>query len=115
MDYPVWKVLCGAFTGAGGQTMVVSINGPDNVGMLYWAVFGWSGTDWQFVMKQRRAAVLTAGGSDIRETVAIYRAGDPRCCASGGTKTRVWHWNGSRLVGGPLEADCARKRGSGSE
>ena len=36
-----------------------------------------------------------------RETVSIYRDGDPRCCPSGGTKTRVWHWNGSRFVAGP--------------
>ena len=98
--YPVHRVLCGAFTGAGSQTMVASISGPNNVGMLYWAVFRWSGSEWQFLMKQRHAAVLTAAGSDIREAVDIYRAGDSRCCPSGGTKTRVWHWNGSRFVAG---------------
>jgi len=97
-DYPVYKVLCGAFTGAGSQTMVALISGPDNVGMLYWAVFSWSGSEWQFLMKQRQAAVLTAAGSDIRETVSIYRPDDPRCCPSGGTKARIWHWNGSRFV-----------------
>ena len=88
-DYPVWKVLCGAFTGVGSQAMIALISGPDNVGMLYWAVFRWSGTDWQFVMKQRHAAVLTAAGSDIRERLSNYRDGDPRCCPSGGTKTRI--------------------------
>jgi hypothetical protein len=98
--YPVHRVLCGAFTGAGSQTMVASISGPDNVGMLYWVVFRWSGSEWQFLMKQRHAAVLSAAGSDIRETVSIYRPGDPRCCPSGGTKVRIWHWNGSRFVAG---------------
>lgn len=102
-DYPVWKVLCGAFTGGGGQTMVVSINGPDNVGMLYWAVFRWSGSEWQLLMRQRQAAILTSVGSDIRETVSIYRPSDPRCCPSGGTRGRVWHWNGSRFVAGHSE------------
>ena len=33
--------------------------GPDNVGMLDWAVFRWSGSDWRLLMKQRQAAILT--------------------------------------------------------
>lgn len=99
--YPVHKVLCGAFTGAGSQTMVALISGPDNVGMLYWAVFSWTGSEWQLLMKQRRAAVLAAAGSDIRETVSIYREGDSRGGPTGGTKTRIWHWDGSRFVAAP--------------
>ena len=110
-DYPVYKVLCGAFTGAGSQIMVALISGPDNVGMLYWAVFSWSGSEWQFLMKQRRAAVLTAAGSDIRETVSIYRPDDPRCCPSGGTRTRIWHWNGSRFVAGLWQLATAENAG----
>jgi hypothetical protein len=98
--YPVWKVLCGAFTGAGSRVMVASISGSENVGMLYWAVFRWTGSEWRFLMKQRRAAVLTAAGSDIKETVSIYRPSDSRCCPSGGTTVRIWHWNGSRFVAG---------------
>ena len=81
--------------------MVASIYGPENVGMLDWAVFRWSGSDWQLLMKQRRAAILTAAGSDIKETVSIYRPDDSRCCPSGGTKARIWHWNGARLVASP--------------
>jgi hypothetical protein len=100
-------VLCGGFTGAANQTMVASISGPDNVGMLHWAVFRWSGSEWQFLMKQRHAAVLTAAGSDIREAVDIYREGDSRCCPSGGTKTRLWHWNGSRFVAAPWKQATA--------
>ena len=98
---PVHKVLCGSFAGPGSRTMVASLSGPDNVGMLYWAVFRWSGSDWELLLKRRQAAVLTAVGGDIRESVSIYRSGDPRCCPSGGTRVRVWHWNGSRLVAGP--------------
>ena len=99
--YPVWKVLCGAFAGTGSRTMVASISGLDNVGMLYWAVFRWSGSEWQFLMKQRHAAVLTADASDIRETWSIYRESDSRCCPSGGTKSRIWHWNGNRFTASP--------------
>ena len=96
---PVYKVLCGAFTGVGSKTMVVSLGGDGaSTGMVYWAVFRGSGSDWQFVMKQRQAAVLTAAGSDIREEVSIFRSGDSRCCPSGGTRSRIWHWNGSSFT-----------------
>ena len=80
--------------------MVASINGDSNLGMLYWAVFKWTGSEWQFLMKQRHAAILMAVGSDIRETWSIYLPNDSRCCPSGGTKARIWHWNG-RFVAGP--------------
>ena len=106
--YPVWKVLCGSFTGAGSRVMVASISGgPENVGLIYWAVFRWSGSDWRLLMKQRQAAILTAAGSDIRETVN-HREGDPRCCVSGGEKSRIWHWNGTRLVAGPWKLTLAK-------
>jgi hypothetical protein len=106
-SYPVWKVLCGAFTGAGSRVMVASISGQDNVGMLYWAVFRWSGSDWQFLMKQRQAAILSAAGSDIREEVSIYRPGDSRCCPSGGTKSRTWRWGGERFTASPWKTKPA--------
>jgi hypothetical protein len=96
---PVLKVLCGSFAGPGSRTMVASLNGPENVGMLYWAVFRWSGSEWQLLLKHRHAAVLKAAGGDIEETQSIYRPGDSRCCPSG-SKSRIWHWNGSRLVAG---------------
>jgi hypothetical protein len=86
---PVYTVLCGSFTGPGSRTMVVSLMGPGSSGMLDWVVFRWAGDAWQFLMKQHQAAVLTAAGSDIRETVSIFRAGDSRCCPSGGTKAHM--------------------------
>ncbi len=97
---PVGKVLCGSFTGPGSQTMVVSLVGPGNTGLIEWAVFRWAG-GWRFLMKQSAAASITGTGSDIRQTLPVYRPDDARCCPSGGTKTRIWHWNGSRLVAGP--------------
>jgi hypothetical protein len=103
MATAVGKVLCGSFTGPGSQTMVVSLGGQGSSGMLDWVVFRWDGTAWQFVMKQHRSAVLTAAGADIRETVSIFRPGDPRCCPSGGKKTRLWHWDGTRLIAGPWQ------------
>lgn len=76
---PVGKVLCGAFTGPGSQTMVVSLVGPGNTGLAEWAVFRWAGGVWQFLMKQPAAASITAAGSDIRQTLPIYRPTDSRC------------------------------------
>jgi len=98
---PVYKVLCGSFTGPGSRTMVVSIWGPGNSGPAEWAVFRWYGNTWQFLMKQPAAASITAAGNDIRQTLPIYRPNDPRCCPTGGTKSRLWHWNGSRFVASP--------------
>jgi len=107
---PVYKVLCGAFAGPGSQTMVVSLLGPGSTGMIDWVVFRSLGGEWQFLMKRHQAAVLTAAGSDIREKVWIFRSGDPRCCPSGGTKARIWHWNGTRFVAGPWKVTPAPKK-----
>jgi hypothetical protein len=98
---PVGKVLCGAFTGPGSQTMVVSLWGPGNSGWVTWAVFRWTGNAWEFLMKQPSASSITAAGPDIRQTLPIYRPSDPRCCPTGGTKSRIWHWNGKRFSASP--------------
>ena len=98
---PVYKVLCGSFTGPGSQTMVVSLFGPGSTGMIDWVVFRWDGNAWSFLMKRHQAAVLTAAGANIKETVSIFRPGDPRCCPSGGKKARIWQWDGTHFVAGP--------------
>jgi hypothetical protein len=101
VDGPVGKVLCGSFTGPGSQTMVVSLWGPGNTGFIDWAVFRWTGDAWEFLMKQPAAASITAAGPDIRQTLPIYRPSDSRCCPTGGTKSRIWHWNGSSFTASP--------------
>lgn len=94
-----YRAFCGAFTGPGSRTMVVTFLGP--TGPLDWAVFRWTGSAWQFLMRQPAGGSITAAGPDLRQTVSILLPGDPRCCPSGGTKSRIWHWNGSRFVAGP--------------
>ena len=96
---PVGEVLCGAFAGPGSNTMVVVLAGP--TGPLDWLVFRRTGDTWQLLMRQGAGASIRAAGSDLRQTISIYRPGDSRCCPSGGTKSRLWHWNGSRFVAGP--------------
>lgn len=78
--------------------MVVMLRGDGNTGFVYWVVFRWAGDAWQFLMKQTAGASITAAGSDIRQTLPIYRPSDPRCCPTGGTKSRIWHWNGTRFT-----------------
>jgi len=98
-----YRALCGAFAGPGSRTMVVTFLGP--TGPLDWAVFRWTGSTWQFLMRQPAGGSITAAGPDLRQTISIYRPGDSRCCPSGGTKSRLWHWNGSRFVSGPWMQD----------
>ena len=105
---PVGRVLCGSFTGPGTQTMVVSLWGDGNSGLVEWAVFRWTGGTWQFLMTQPAAASITAAGPDLRQTLPIYLPNDPRCCPTGGEKSRLWHWNGSRFVAGPWQAKKAK-------
>jgi hypothetical protein len=98
---PVYAVICGAFTGPGSQAMVVSLaTGGTSIPFGGWAVFRRSGGAWRLVMQQRNGAEVSAAGSGIRQTVGISRPGDPRCCPSGGTKSRIWRWDGTRLVAG---------------
>lgn len=78
--------------------MVVMLRGDGNTGFVYWVVFRWAGGAWQFLMKQTAGASITAAGSDIRQTLPIYRPSDPRCCPTGGTKSRIWRWNGTRFT-----------------
>jgi hypothetical protein len=95
----VAAVLCGAFAGQGSQVMVASFFGPGNVGLIDWAIFRLASGEWQLVLTRHEAARFAAVGTDIRETMDVYRSSDPRCCPSGGTRSQVWHWNGSRFVG----------------
>ena len=99
---PVWEVICGAFMGPGSQSMVVSLaTGGASAPFGGWAVFRLAGGTWQLVMQRRDGARVSAAGSDIRETVSIMREGDSHCCPSGGTRSRIWHWNGTRFTASP--------------
>jgi hypothetical protein len=99
---PVRQVLCGPFTGPGSNAMAVTIGAPTCWGIQNWAVFRFAAGDWQLVLNQPAYLVppLVAVGSDIQETTAVHRSGDPRCFFKGGTHARIWHWDGTQLVAG---------------
>jgi hypothetical protein len=99
---PVRQVLCGPFTGPGSNAMAVTIGAPTCWPIQNWAVFRFTAGDWQLVLNTPAYLVppLVAVGSDIRETTGVHRSGDPRCFFNGGTRARIWHWDGTRLVAG---------------
>jgi hypothetical protein len=94
----VFQVLCGPFAGPRSRIMVASYFGPGNSGVVDWAVFRAAGDLWQLVLTRHEGVRLAAVRSDFEEIMSVYRSGDPRCCPSGGTRSRVWRWNGSRFV-----------------
>ena len=98
---PVSKVLCGPFTGSGSQAMVAVFARGTCLPSSGWAVFSSTGGAWQLVLQRTGFSTLAAAGPDIRETVWVWRPNDPPCNPGGGSKSRLWHWNGSRLVAGP--------------
>ena len=101
---PVQQVLCGSFTGAGSEAMVVAIGAPTCWGTQRWAVFRFVG-GWQLVLDQPEWIFLpiVAVGNDLQVTSPVFRPGDARCLPSGGKHARVWHWDGSKVVAGPYK------------
>jgi hypothetical protein len=97
--------LCGAFLGPGSEAMVVSFVYPTCWPFQSWAVFGAGSGGWKLVKLIPAYLApgrhLVAVGGDIRETTVVHRPGDARCLPTGGTRTRTWHWNGSRFTSTP--------------
>ncbi len=102
LSTPVFGVICGAFMGPGSQTMVALLaSGGASNPFGGWAVFRVVEGNWQLVVERIGGGRITAAGPDLRETVWILREGDARCCPTGGTKARLWRWNGTRFAAGP--------------
>jgi hypothetical protein len=103
LEHPV-TVLCGAFLGAGSRAMAVTFTNGTCVPDTGWAVFRDAGGTWQLLDPPGEVKdvilPLTAAGNDIREEYAVYRSGDNPCHPSGGTRARLWHWDGTNLVAG---------------
>ena len=99
---PVSGVLCGAFMGPRSRTMVaLLVSGGASAPFGGWAVFRPDGSTWRLVMERTGGGPITAAGPDLKETQWIMREGDSHCCPTGGTKARLWHWNGTRFAAGP--------------
>jgi hypothetical protein len=87
---------------AGCEAMAITIAAPTCWPVQRWAVLSFSASQWRLVLDQPAYLIppLEAVGSDIKETTSVSRPGDPRCIPTGGTRARLWHWDGSKLVAG---------------
>ena len=85
--------------------MVVSFKSATCGGTFGWAVFRRHAGRWNLVWRYGNGQQSIAKvGVEIKETLKILRPTDPRCVPTGGTKSRLWRWNGNRFVAGAWEA-----------
>jgi hypothetical protein len=100
---PLLGFICGQFTGPRSKAMAAIYHSGTCLPFQGWAVFHVVGGVWKDVMPLTDFGVLSikAVGSDIKETVPVFRNGDGRCNPTGGEHSRIWHWNGRRMVAGP--------------
>jgi hypothetical protein len=96
--HPAAQVLCGEFFGPGVEAMVASVRIPSCGRTGNWLVFRYEEGRWQRVFESHNGADLTVAGTGIKETQYVLRPGDTHCFPTGGTRSRVWHWNGSRFT-----------------
>lgn len=90
--------------------MVVSLRTPGCGGSIGWMVFRSDNGRWRRVFSTNHGALLERAGSKIRTTRGELRPSEPHCLPSR-WKSRLWQWNGKRLVAGPWrEADGPPKR-----
>jgi hypothetical protein len=98
--------FCGAFVGPGSQAMVIATT-PGTCGVNGWAVLSFAGGDWQLVGSPHSGwtFAVAAIGSDIRETTPVP-TGKFQCpLTNGKPRSRIWHWDGTRLVAGPWKQE----------
>ena len=96
---PVYAVICSSLMGPGSTTMVVSLaTGGTSVPFGGWLVFRKVGATWQLVLRRNDGAEISAAEGGIREKKWISLPGDSRCCPSGGSRSRIWRWSGTRFT-----------------
>ena len=116
VSHQVEQVMCGAFTGPGSTAIAVSFHYLGCIPLSHWAVFAKNASSgWRLVLARSDVgARLSPAGSGIRATWVVFRPGDPHCIPSGGERTRIWRWDGQRLVGGPTTESKPPTSGGGS-
>jgi hypothetical protein len=97
------QALCGPFLGSGSQAMVVTLSHGVCKPNSGWLVLAFAKGAWKVVFPGDRlfgVMPFTAVGFDFRETLPILLKTDSFCFPTGGSKARVWHWNGTTFVPG---------------
>ena len=100
-QHPAAQVLCAVpVFGAGVEAMVASVKIPSCGRTGNWLVWRYQGGRWQRVFESHNGADLFAVGAGIKERQFVLRPGDAHCFPTGGTRSRVWRWNGARMLSG---------------
>lgn len=96
--------VCGAFLGPGSRAMGVVLRGRQCAPNRIWTVLVLSDGAWHHVTGPwddgPRIDGLQKVGDDIREEQPVFRAADHGCVPTGGSRARLWHWDGTRLKAG---------------
>ena len=100
MPQPVAQVLCGPFLGAGSRGMVVSLAIPSCGGSTGWVLYRHAAAGWQKVYEHNGGASLAREGTRLRDWQGVLSGSDPHCLPSS-YRSRLWHWNGRRMIHGP--------------
>jgi len=99
---PIGQVLCGPFAGPGSEALAVTFNAPTCWSPQRWVIFRFTEGEWRVALDQSAFIFpLAVVGADLRERRPVFRSGDPRCVPSGGSRARIWHWDGTRFTAGP--------------
>ena len=100
VQQPVAQVLCGAFLGPGSRGMVVSLLTPGCGTSIGWVLYRQTPGGWRNVYHNNNGAYFAKAGTRLRAWQGVLAPGDPHCFPSS-WRSRLWHWNGSRMVPGP--------------
>jgi hypothetical protein len=97
---------CGAFFGPGSRAMAVRLVAQQCDPNFIWTVLRFEDGTWRHVDgpwdHTGRIIGISAVGDDIREEQPIFRRADNGCKPTGGSRARLWHWDGTRLAPGPF-------------
>lgn len=92
--------ICRDFTRDGQIDMAATFASGGTAGDVAWVLFRRVGSGWKLAIARLHdyKLTLTVRGSDIVETLPVYRRNDANCCPTGGFDHRLFHWNGGRFV-----------------
>jgi hypothetical protein len=93
-------LICHDFTGDGRIDMAFTVFSGGTAGDTAWVVLRRAGAGWRVAFRHLDAykVGLTRAGSDLVESMPVYRRNDPNCCPTGGFDHRRLRWNGRTFV-----------------
>lgn len=93
-------LLCADFTGDGRTDMAFTVFSGGTAGDAAWVLLRRTADGWAVAFADLRTyeVGIRRDGSDLIETVRVYRTNDPNCCPSGGFDHRRFRWTGRALA-----------------